>query len=106
MIKKDKPKPAFFEEGTPDPVAAATGGQASPAAPDDQIRQLKRKAGFYISQDLLDRFNTKFYELKLAGVAVENKSGLLEAVLKFSLDDLDKGEGSQLMARILGVPGA
>ena len=60
----------------------------------------KRKAGFYLSQELLDRFNTKFYELKLAGVAIENKSGLLEIALEYALDDLDKGEGSKLMANI------
>jgi hypothetical protein len=43
---------------------------------------------------VLDRFNTKFYELKLAGVAIENKSGLLEMALEYALDDLVKGEPS------------
>ena len=56
--------------------------------------------GFYLSQELLDRFNTKFYELKLSGVAIENKSGLLERALEFALDDLDKGDRSAMLDRI------
>ena len=97
MTKKDKTKPAFFEEGAADPVALATG--ATPTSPEPSSN-LKRKAGFYLSQGVLDRFNAKFYELKLAGVSVENKSGLLESVLEYALDDLDRGDASELMARI------
>lgn len=100
MTKKSNSKPTFFEEDATDPVAAATGGQAAPAIPPGPAAHTKRKAGFYLSQELLDRFNTKFYELKLAGVAIENKSGLLEIALEYALDDLDKGEGSKLMANI------
>jgi len=100
MTKKNKSKPVFFEEGATDPVAAATGGQAATSQPQAPAAQLKRKAGFYLSQELLDRFNTKFYELKLADVAIDNKSGLLEIALEYALDDLDKGERSELMERI------
>ena len=97
MTKKDSQKPAFFEEGATDPVAIATG---VPEAAQETAPNQKRKAGFYLSQGLLDRFNTKFYELKLAGVSIENKSGLLELALEFALDDLDKEEAGELMARI------
>ena len=57
----------------------------------------KKKAGFYLSVDLLERFNRKFYELKLAGAAIENKSALMELALSFALDDLDKGAKSQII---------
>ena len=57
----------------------------------------KKKAGFYLSADVLDRFTRKFHELKLAGVAVENKSTLLELALSFALDDLDKGTRSKVL---------
>lgn len=100
MTKKNNSKPAFFEEGATDPVAAATGGQTPPSMPQEATAHTKRKAGFYLSQELLDRFNTKFYELKLADVPIENKSGLLEIALEYALDDLDKGEGSELMVQI------
>lgn len=60
-------------------------------------RPQKKKAGFYVSVDLLDRFSRKFYELKLAGAAVENKSALLEMALSFALDDLDKGASSRVL---------
>jgi hypothetical protein len=100
MTKTDKDNPNFFEEGAPDPVAAATGEQRQAADQRDKAALLKRKAGFYLSQELLDRFNTKFYEFKLAGVGVENKSGLLERALEFALDDLDRGEHSPLLTKI------
>jgi hypothetical protein len=48
----------------------------------------------------LDRFSRKFYELKLAGVAIENKSALLEVALSFALDDLDKGPKSRQLQGI------
>lgn len=100
MTKTDKDNLNFFEEGALDPVAAATGAQPPSAEAQGKAAQVKRKAGFYLSQELLDRFNTKFYELKLSGVAVENKSGLLERALEFALDDLDRGEDSTLLAKI------
>jgi hypothetical protein len=57
----------------------------------------KKKAGFYLSADILNRFNLKFYELKLSGVAIDNKSNLLELMLGFALDDMDKGEQSRIL---------
>jgi hypothetical protein len=35
-------------------------------------------------------------------VAIDNKSTLLEAALGFALDDMDKGEGSQVLKKIGG----
>ena len=100
MTKTDKNKPNFFEESDLDPVAAVTGKKGPDGDLPDSAAQSKRKAGFYLSQELIDRFNNKFYELKLSGVAIENKSGLLERTLEFALDDLDKGEHSILLKRI------
>jgi hypothetical protein len=105
--------PDFFKDESFDPVEVATGpgrtGQdsekpihsdagkaASPKAGVGHAAD-KKKAGFYISVDLLERFSRKFYELKLAGVAVENKSALLELALSFALDDLDKGHKSRVL---------
>ncbi|MFO7713128.1 hypothetical protein [Desulfosarcina sp.] len=74
-----------------DPVSVATGRPApKPAVP-------KRKAGFYFSETLLDRFTRKFHQLKLDGVSIENKSDLAEVALHFALDDLDRGEASSLI---------
>jgi hypothetical protein len=98
--------PDLFEDHLPDPVQAATGrrqpaeglrppGRKAPATP-----EAKRKAGFYLSDELLARFNTRFYELKLAGAAVGNKSALLEAALGYALDDLDRGVDSRILKRI------
>ena len=79
----------FFKEDRIDPIQAATGGKPASAS--------KKKAGFYLSVDILKRFNRKFFELKLAGCPVENKSALVEAALKYALDDLDRGEDSQVL---------
>ncbi len=89
--------PDFFNEDGLDPVDAATGyPQDSPG--DKTVA--KKKAGFYLSVDLLNRFNLKFYELKLAGVAIDNKSTLLESALNFALDDMDKGKDSQVLQKL------
>ena len=61
---------------------------------------VKKKAGFYLSMDIIERFNRKFYELKLAGIAIDNKSTLLELALAFALDDLDKGGKSRVLQRL------
>ena len=82
--------PDFFEDHTLDPVAAATRSQPA-AAP-----KAKKKAGFYLSEALLDRFNRCYHQMKLEGASVENKSALLEKALSFALDDLDKGKRSPL----------
>ena len=77
-----------------DPVAVATGGAVQkPTLP-------KRKAGFYFSETLLDRFNRKFHQLKLDGVPVENKSMLAEMALGFALDDMDRGAASVMLKRL------
>jgi hypothetical protein len=60
----------------------------------------KKKAGFYLSMEIIERFNRKFYELKLAGIAIDNKSTLLELALAFALDDLDKGAKSRVLRRL------
>ena len=83
--------PDFFEDHILDPLAAATGRAKPPAAP-----VTKKKAGFYLSEALLERFNRCYHQLKLDGAAVENKSALIELALTFALDDLDKGEQSKL----------
>ncbi len=95
--RKNKP-PDFFAD---DPVALATGPDKRQTPANRMGRGVKKKkAGFYISLDLLDRFSRKFYELKLAGCAIENKSALLERALSFALDDLDRGAKSRVLRDI------
>lgn len=91
---EQKKSPDFFESHDLDPVGAAT-RQASRAN-----LVSKRKAGFYISADLLERFNRCFHRLKLAGIPIENKSALLELAMRHALEDLDKGERSFLLKKI------
>ena len=124
MAANKKKTPDFFKDEPFDPIEVAT-GPSRPGGPDrsqDQesggtshshaagtaIKKLaesqtvhKKKAGFYISVELLNRFDRKFYELKLAGAAIENKSALLELALAFALDDLDKGTRSRVLKTIL-----
>jgi hypothetical protein len=102
MPTRRKLEPDLFEDDLPDPVETATGGRRPPPPAAGEI---KRKAGFYLSEEILVRFNTKFYELKLAGAAVDNKSALLEAALAFALDDLERGADSRVLNRHL-KPGA
>ena len=119
MADSRKITPEFFEDIELDPVDTATGtpgnsrNQASgpatgPASAADVSRSkniqtgagsgvAKKKAGFYLSTDILNRFNLKFYELKLSGAAIDNKSSLLELMLGFALDDMDKGEQSRIL---------
>jgi len=89
-----KDLPDFFENSAVDPVRSATG------KPQTRTPTPKKKAGFYLSLQLIERFDRKFHELKLAGAAIDNKSNLLEAALAFALDDLDRGEGSQVLKRL------
>jgi hypothetical protein len=91
MVSDPKTPPDFFEPSPLDPIQSATGGRAPAAATP------KKKAGFYLSLDVLNRFERKFYELKLAGVPVGNKSSLLEAALNFALDDLDRDPQSRVL---------
>ena len=94
MMPNPKDLPDFFENTAVDPVRSATG------APHEAHGKPKKKAGFYLSLHLIERFDRKFYELKLAGAAIDNKSNLLEAALAFALDDLDRGERSQVLKRL------
>ncbi len=87
----------FFHDPPLDPVAAATGNRKPSAVP-------KKKAGFYLPVDVLNRFDRKFHELKLAGHSIENKSAMLEAALGYALDDLDRGPASTILRR-LSAPG-
>jgi hypothetical protein len=93
MTPSDRNKsPDFFENHSLDPVRVATGG-----GPEEEAPVPKKKAGFYLSEALLDRFNRQFYQLKLAGVAVVNKSALVELALTFALDDIEKGQQSKIL---------
>ena len=89
--------PDFFESHNLDPVSTAT-RQSSTATVIP-----KRKAGFYINTDLLERFNRCFHRLKLAGAPVLNKSALLELALQYALEDLEQGEQSVLLKKIKAV---
>ncbi len=90
----NKTIPDFFDETRMDPVSVATGRSASKRVVP------KRKAGFYFSEVLLDRFTRRFHQLKLDGVPIKNKSALAEMALHFALDDLDQGDASQLLKRL------
>jgi hypothetical protein len=85
--------PDFFEEHALDPLTAATGRKSGAKQP-----VAKKKAGFYLPEALLERFNHRFHKMKLDGVTIENKSALAEIALAFALDDLDKGEKSKISA--------
>jgi hypothetical protein len=100
--------PDFFSEDGIDPVESATGNRQPLTADTDTssakdaktVMSTKKKAGFYLSKEILERFNLKFHELKLAGIAIDNKSTLLELALAFALDDLDKGGKSRVLQRL------
>lgn len=109
MAADKKKIPDFFEDHPLDPVDTATGyphpnsqetasGAASPRKA--AAVKAKRKAGFYLSVDILERFTRKFHELKLAGAPIENKSSLVELALTFALDDLDKDGESDVLERL------
>jgi len=104
MAKNENNTPDFFEERPFDPVnvAIGPGTQSGRVKSNRNAAHTKRKAGFYLSVDILNRFNRKFHELKLEGVAIENKSALLELALSYSLDELDRGEESRLLADLMG----
>jgi hypothetical protein len=96
MATHRKETPNFFDDRTIDPVETATGhGKGSKGL--SSVSAQKKKAGFYISKSILERFSHKFYELKLAGVGIDNKSALLELALVFALDDMDRGAQSRIL---------
>jgi hypothetical protein len=113
MAASKNETPNFFKDEAFDPIEMATGpsrtaegseksiysaaGKGVIPGEDGRHAANKKKAGFYLSVDLLERFSRKFYELKLAGIAIENKSALLELALTFALDDLDKGHKSRVL---------
>jgi len=102
MAEKTEKPPDFFEESPFDPVSAASGSSRKNPRQSikKKVNEQKRKAGFYLSEKILDRFNRKFYELKLEGLSIVNKSALLEAALSFALDDMDKGSRSKILSNL------
>ena len=101
MAARSKDKPDFFAQTALDPVESATGYESPSPSPQRSITTAaKKKAGFYLSVDVLQRFTLKFHELKLAGVAIENKSTLLELALSFALDDMDEGKASRVLQNL------
>ncbi len=100
MASAKKPFPDFFEETPIDPVRAATGKQRRAGTRGPLPGVGKKKVGYYLSVDTIDRFNRKFHQLKLAGSAIENKSALVELALAYALEDLDKGDDSRLKDRL------
>ena len=101
MAARRKDTPDIFADTELDPVESATGSASPPQAPPNSTpAAAKKKAGFYLSVDVLQRFTRKFHELKLAGVAVDNKSTLVELALSFALDDMDKGRASQVLQKL------
>jgi hypothetical protein len=94
--------PDFFSGNGIDPVESATGKQQPLTEGKDAKTGMstKKKAGFYLSKKILERFTRKFHELKLAGIPIDNKSTLLELALAFALDDLDKGGKSRVLQRL------
>jgi len=114
MAARSKDTPDLFADSALDPVESATGyGQPSSQSQDTGQRSAsspgksdnpapKKKAGFYLSVDVLQRFTLKFHELKLTGVAIDNKSTLLELALSFALDDMDKGQNSRMLQKMKG----
>ena len=100
--------PDFFSGDGIDPVESATGkrqrltedNDTSSAKDAKTGMSTKKKAGFYLSKEILERFTFKFHELKLAGIPIDNKSTLLELALVFALDDMDKGGKSRVLQRL------
>lgn len=112
MTQNKKKAPDFFDTGPLDPVGLATGRGRS-VKKNSSVEEKKniseagggkKKAGFYLSTDLLERFSKTFYELKLEGrVRIDNKSTLVEAALKLALDDIDKGDKSVVRKMLTGL---
>jgi hypothetical protein len=91
--------PDFFEEHDLDPMTTATGPKTAAKKPVP-----KKKAGFYLPEPLLERFNRRYHQLKLDGAAIENKSALVEVALTYALDDLDRGRQSEIIAALDDPP--
>ena len=90
MATRRKNLPDLFADSALDPVESATGYQKPPPPSQRAVNAAsKKKAGFYLSVDIIERFTLKFHELKLAGVA-----------LSFALDDMDKGNNSRVLQKL------
>ena len=101
MATRSNDIPDLFAENDVDPVESATGYRSPSQASRRTVgTAAKKKAGFYLSVDILQRFTLKFHELKLAGVAIDNKSTLLELALSYALDDLDQGSNSRVLQKL------
>ncbi|MFZ7128742.1 MAG: hypothetical protein ACOWWM_21515 [Desulfobacterales bacterium] len=104
MTEEKRDFPDFFEDNPIDPIGTATGGDGpgrpGPEGAAGAPAAEKKKAGFYLPTELIDRFDRKFHELKLAGYSIGNKSSLLEAALIYALNDLDRGEKSDILQRL------
>jgi hypothetical protein len=99
MAARSKDTPDLFADTALDPVESAIGRQSLSPSQKSSGTAIKKKAGFYLSVDVLQRFTLKFHELKLAGVPIENKSTLLELALAFALDDMDKCKASRVLQK-------
>ena len=51
-------------------------------------KQEKRKTGFYLTEETIDRLEKKYLLLKLEGIPVLSKSQLVEMALGMLFDDL------------------
>lgn len=109
MVKKKNKTPDFFDPGPFDAVSLATGQNRSEKKNSSVEEKknssvvAKKKAGFYLPADLLERFSRTFYALKLdGGIAIDNKSTLVEAALKLALDDIDRGDKSVIRKMLAG----
>ncbi len=104
MTAEKKDVPDLFEDNPIDPMGTATGARQPPSSVHEAMTHRngpeKKKAGFYLSIDLIGRFDRKFHELKLEGRPIANKSGLLEAALIYALDDMDRGKDSRILQHL------
>ncbi len=87
----------FFDDPPVDPLETAIGGGGSRPR---KATTPKKKAGFYLPVDLLNRFNRTYHELILDGYAVDNKSALLEILLNDALDRLTRNGATALKTRL------
>ena len=109
MVQKKNKAPDFFDPGPFDAVSLATGQNRSEKK-NSSIEEKKnssainkKKAGFYLSAEILERFSRTFYALKLeGGISIDNKSTLVEAALKLALDDIDRGDRSVIRKMLTG----
>lgn len=82
MVKTKKENRAadFFPDDF-DPLIAAVRGETKDTD--------KKKAGFYLSHGLLERFDKIFYTLKIEGKEVDNKSVFVENLINYALNVLE-----------------